>query len=112
MDVITPEVHIIRSVDQRYVLDGFGSVTDYALSGVIDSHADVAVDTSAQTTDVQGTATGAIEVTGALSGSVQVDLTIGGGRNYTEATATPIVVEGTFNFGGIDYAVSGGFQRQ
>jgi len=39
-------------------------------------------------------------------------LRIGGGRHYGEATATPIVIEGTFTFDGEDYAVSGAFQRE
>lgn len=112
VDVVAPSLHIIRSVDQRYELKAFASTPDFALTGDIDSHVQVAVDVESETTAVEGTAKGQLEVTGELDGPVGVDLSIGGGRNYTEATATPIVVEGTFTYDGETYAVSGGFQRE
>ncbi len=112
IDVVTPEIHIIRAVDQRYVLDGFASVPEYTMVGSLDSHVAVKVDTTEHTTEVEGTATGELEVSGGVSGTVGVSLIIGGGRNYTQSAATPIIVSGTFVHEGETFAVEGGFQRE
>lgn len=112
IDVVTPEIHIIRSVDQRYTFDGFASVVAYSLTGGLESHVGVTVDTDEHATHVEGTATGTLEVTGDITGPVAVSLTVGGGRNYTESAATPIVVSGTLTHGGEVFDVQGGFQRE
>jgi hypothetical protein len=112
VEIVAPGTHIIRSVEQRYVFESFGSVPEYTLSGTLDSFAEVSVDTVAKTTEVAGLAYGTLAVSGALSGSVEADLDIGGGRNYTESTATPIVVEGQLRHGGTAYPVAGGFHRE
>lgn len=112
IEVITPAIHIIRTVDQRYALESFGSVPEYALTGNLDSHVGVTVDTDAQTTVVEGTAIGDLQVSGDITGTVGVSLVVGGGRNYTESTATPIEVSGTLMHEGESYSVRGGFQRE
>jgi hypothetical protein len=112
IDVVTDTVHIIRSVDQTYALNEFGSVPDYRMTGTIASHVDVTVDTNAQTTGVAGTAKGTLVASGQLAGDVGVDLVIGGGRNYTESAATPIEVTGTLTYQGEAYPVEGGFLRE
>jgi hypothetical protein len=112
IEIVAPETHIIRSVDQRYLLDRFASVPDYAMTGTLDSYVEVSVDVAEQMTEVSGLASGTFAVTGALEGDVGVELEIGGGRDYTEGTATPIVITGTMSFAGESYPVEGGFHRE
>ncbi len=112
IQVVAPDVNVIRSVDQRYVLKNFGSVPGYSLTGTFEMRVDVTVDTQAQTSSVTGSGSASFEVGGELEGPVQVALTIEGGRNYTESTATPIRADGTFTYAGVAYPVSGGFQRE
>lgn len=112
VEVVTPEVHIIREVEQTYALEAFASVPDYVMSGRLLSLIEVVVDTTQHTTDVDGLASGELEVRGGIRGSVGVELEIDGGRNYTESTATPIFVTGTFTHEGERFIVEGGFQRE
>jgi len=112
VEIQSPEVHIIRAVEQSYVLDGFGSLPDYQMTGDLFSIVDVRVDTGRQTTQVEGLASGVLVVAGGIEGVVEVELELGGGRNYTESAATPILVEGTFIYDGEPFGVEGGFQRE
>lgn len=112
IEIVAPESHIIRSVEQTYVFDGFGSVPDYTMTGSLYSYVEVSVDAAAKTTEVEGLASGSVAVSGALSGEVGVELEIGGGRNYTESAATPIVVTGAMTHDGKSYPVDGGFLRE
>lgn len=111
VDVFASDVHIIRRVDQRYDLEGFGSVADLVMTGALTSSVDVTVDTVAHTTQVLGAAAGELQVSGAIDGAVVVDLVVEGGRNYTESAATPLVVSGTMTYRGVAHPVDGGFHR-
>ncbi len=112
IEVVEADTHIIRELQQAEVFDGFSSVEYFTIDGRLEAQVEVQIDPSSHETSIGGTATGALTVRGRLKGSVDVALEISGGRNYTERTSTPVMLEGTFTFDGTEYPVEGGFQRE